>query len=149
MIVQNENTLTFVGDTDAAEIKAAKPQGFAVFDPRKNTLTLMSSSLAGDYHSTQSAIAADFKKIADAWEEETAHLSIDRQRVSNMNFLHLVSLGKESLPLVFERLRDDEDSAWIVLLRAITFKNPAEDTTGYSQTVEKWFEWGRENGYCS
>src|SRR5437016_6042928 len=40
-----------------------------------------------------------FKKLAESWERETAHLSLTRQQTSRMSFLRIIALGEKALPL--------------------------------------------------
>lgn len=98
------------------------------------------SSLSNDLRSR-------FVKFVTQWKKETAHLSIVSRQASTMSFLHIVSLGEEAVPWIFEEFERSPSASWPIVLEAITFENPAINATSYREAVKQWLDWGKANGY--
>ena len=83
----------------------------------------------------------NFGDLVAQWKKETGHLSSITKAIANPNYLRIIGMGKEALPLLLKELRDDPDH-WLVALNAITGEDPAPEGANFSEAVAAWKEWG-------
>ena len=88
-----------------------------------------------------------FDTYLRAWKDETSHFSLVRQHVDNINFLKIIALGEDALPLIFAEFRKLPILAWFKALEAITGADPAQKATSHREAVELWLAWACDNGY--
>jgi hypothetical protein len=94
---------------------------------------------------------AKFKRLAEAWQKDTAIHSSMTKIVMHPAYQKIIGMGSDALPFLFKQLRleGDEPNHWFWALAAITDKNPVpQESRGHIAEMSKaWLEWGRENGY--
>ena len=91
-----------------------------------------------------------FRHLTAAWKRETKHLSRVDHVCANPNYLQIIGLGADVLPLILRELEKELDY-WFVALSAITRTSPADADEGSTpkQMAEAWLSWGREHGVIS
>jgi len=89
-----------------------------------------------------------FQFYLSRWKEETGGESSLTNITSNMNYLRIISLGIEAVPMILRELQR-EPAPWFVALRAIT----EDDSVGrdfpgdFRAKAAAWIRWGQEHGY--
>ncbi len=91
-------------------------------------------------------LAVKFRAYAETWRRETLHVSSLTKITSHPAYQAIISMGKPVLPLLLDELRVRPDH-WLVALHEITVVDPAAPGSSFSEAVEAWLKWGRENGY--
>lgn len=94
-------------------------------------------------------LAAEFDRLAAAWEEETAFLSSITEIVSNPHYRAIIGMGKPALPLILDRLRRERDDPdhWFEALAAIAGEDPVPRSAWgrNAEMAEAWLRWADEN----
>jgi hypothetical protein len=137
---------TVTAATVEAVFQQVRPR-VAVLDFEANTVTLMSSIDPLPTPEPSEAVKQRFCELVTEWQRETAHLSVTSQRVTNRNFLKILTLGDDILPLVFEEFERKATPAWVTALELFTDDRPAENASNYREAVQRWLKWGEANGY--
>lgn len=90
----------------------------------------------------------EFRYLADAWKLETRHLSRIDHVCANPNYLQIIGMGMDALPLILRELEAEIDY-WFVALSAIARASPVADAESMTpkQMAEAWLQWGRERGF--
>ncbi|PWT78412.1 MAG: hypothetical protein C5B58_15335 [Acidobacteria bacterium] len=94
-------------------------------------------------------IREQFRTLLRNWKREVAFESSLADVLMNHNYLKIIGLGPEVLPLIFQEL-EREPGLWFLALESITQEDPAasEDNTGdFRRISELWLQWGRERGF--
>ncbi|HLY25172.1 MAG TPA: hypothetical protein VKQ72_02460 [Aggregatilineales bacterium] len=93
-------------------------------------------------------VEAKFHRLADAWREETAHLSSMTEIILNPNYQRIIGMGPQVLPILLRELRDNPDH-WFWALEAITGTNPTnpEDAGNLQKMRQSWLNFARKAGY--
>lgn len=95
---------------------------------------------------TFNSIVDKFDMLERTWRE----YNLGRSRIEYNHFAHyqIVGMGMSVIPLLLERV-DNEENEWIIALKAITGAMPdADETLGDSASVrQSWVDWGIANGY--
>ena len=88
-----------------------------------------------------------FKRYADEWTAQTAHLSVLSQRVMHPSYQRIIGLGADALPLIIERLSTQPDH-WFWALSSISGEDPVrpEDVGRFGVMRDTWIDWGRDRG---
>jgi len=87
-----------------------------------------------------------FRHLASEWRRDTKHLSTIDEMVLHPNYLKIISMGKQAVPLLLEELRLRPDH-WLLALNIITDEDPAQPDDSFLEAVHAWIQWGRERGY--
>jgi hypothetical protein len=94
-------------------------------------------------------IENEFNSLAQKWREETAFLSLARQKAMHPAYQKIIGMGREALPLIFKELQI-RGGDWIWALEMIVRKeNPAAGKTNYKEAIEAWLSWGKQHGFAS
>jgi hypothetical protein len=91
-------------------------------------------------------VVARFDGMAERWIAETAAQSSLVRIFSHDAYLEILTLGRDAIPRLLERL-DDEPERWVGALRIITKEPIGADATSAQEAVTAWRRWGREHGY--
>jgi hypothetical protein len=93
-----------------------------------------------------SDLEQQFNKLAADWKKQTAIYSNTLHIIRNDNYLDIIGMGKDALPLI---LRDLEKAPehWFVALKAIAKENPVpkEAYGNIDQMRFYWLQWGKNN----
>lgn len=93
--------------------------------------------------------AKRFRRLADQWRAESAHLSSLVEMAILPSYQQIIGMGPEVLPLIMRELRSDPDY-WFWALQAITGCDPVppESRGKLAEMADQWLKWGREHGYA-
>ena len=89
-----------------------------------------------------------FRYYAAKWKEQIGGDSSLTNATSNMNYLRIIKLGNDALPLILRELQK-EAAPWFIALRAIS----EDDSVGrgsagdFRKKAADWIQWGIERGY--
>lgn len=61
-------------------------------------------------------------------------------------YQRIIGLGPRAVPLILRELQKTRGH-WLWALNAITGEDPAPPAATYSEAVDAWLEWGKENRY--
>jgi hypothetical protein len=105
-----------------------------------------------DYTSavTTETLIQKFERLADTWQKETALASSIGLIQANPSYLRMIAMGKDALPLIFQRMRHNPDH-WFIALNAITGENPVQeaDRGDVEAMTESWLRWAKKNAYVA
>jgi type I restriction enzyme M protein len=87
-----------------------------------------------------------FMELAESWREDTAMLSVLKQKVSHPAYQKIIGMGKQALPFIFREL-EQKSEHWIFALQAITGENVGKQKNNFKEAVTAWLEWGKEKNY--
>lgn len=92
-----------------------------------------------------------FRRLAAEWQQSSGALSSVNTVAMHPSYQQMIGMGKEALPLIFERLKleGDEPNHWFWALAAITTENPVpkESRGRIAEMAKAWLEWGSKRGY--
>lgn len=93
-------------------------------------------------------VEAEFRRLAEWWNRETAALSDIDQACRHSAYRAIIALGPAVIPILLNELRQKPDW-WFDALEELTGANPLtiEDGGKVRQMAAKWIQWGREHGY--
>ena len=96
----------------------------------------------------QTSIETEFRRLANQWREQVGGDSSLSRITGNINYLKVISLGREAIPLILKELQK-QPAPWFVALRALTGEEGVGRThTGnFRRMADDWITWGRENKY--
>ena len=86
---------------------------------------------------------AKFRELALQWKTETKYLSDASKIIYNENYLRIVGMGPEALPLILVAMLKEPDH-WGPALCWITCENPVpEEFAGnIGKIAQAWIQWG-------
>ena len=89
-----------------------------------------------------------FSSLADAWADQTAHMSLLTQRATHATYQSIIALGPKVVPLILQRLEAQPDY-WFWALRFLTGQNPVhpDDAGDFPAMTRAWLDWGRVRGH--
>lgn len=89
-----------------------------------------------------------FARLADAWHDRVDGESAGDRIVSAPEYLSIIAMGAEAVPLILQDLQS-RGGFWYPALLAITNEWPMpESANGIPRLMKSaWLEWGRKNGY--
>ena len=89
-----------------------------------------------------------FDRLARAWSDETGAYSITSRRYAHPTYQAILALGRDVVPLILVRLKDRPDW-WFAALTALAKPkvDPVRRGATFSESVDAWLEWGRQNGW--
>lgn len=94
------------------------------------------------------AIEAEFKRLADAWESETRHLTSIEKMSMSWDYQRIIGLGAAALPYIFRRL-ERKGGHWFWALSAITGVEMEIPEIDAPRAVELmthyWLKWARDH----
>jgi hypothetical protein len=110
----------------------------------KNWSIVLLSYAPPDFTQTQ----AKFRYYAAKWKHETGGDSSLTNITSNMNYLRIIRIGEEAIPLILQELQR-ESAPWFVALRAISEDDSVgRDSPGdFRKMAAAWIQWGKDRGY--
>ena len=124
-------------------------QPVILFKPWEATAAVSNGGLfemtdSTDLDGTESA----FRKLADKWKQETAHLSSDHEMSMHPAYQRIIGMGPAVVPSLLAELKRDPNH-WFWALRSITGENPvSENARGrLDAMITAWLDWGRSRGY--
>ena len=93
--------------------------------------------------------AAQFDRLADEWETETALLSFSDQAADHPAHHAIIGMGEPVVPLILARMQS-QGGHWFHALHAITGANPIKPSErgNIAAMQAAWQEWGKLNGYA-
>lgn len=106
----------------------------------------------GDIRVTRTAstpasnVAADFRRLADEWFRQTAHLSVTQQAVRHRAYRDIIALGTAAIPYILAELRT-RGGQWFDALREIAGVDPAAGVRDYNAAAREWERWAVSRGY--
>lgn len=139
-----ENSRTKTRKLDAGEYIYRK-SGYQV--PRKKksnwSILVLASGLDGLTEAENK-----FRHYAAKWKEEIGGDSSLTNITSNMNYLRIISIGDEAIPLILQELQR-EPAPWFVALRAISEEDSVgRDSPGnFRKIAASWIQWGKDRAY--
>lgn len=93
-------------------------------------------------------LKADFNKLADRWEKDTAIYSAPGATYLNRDYIAIIAKGLERpstfVPLILNRL-SVHGGDWFFALENITGENPAKECEDYASAVKAWTDWAEQN----
>jgi hypothetical protein len=91
---------------------------------------------------------AKFRHYASKWKEEIGGESSLTNITNNMNYLRIIRIGDEAIPLILQELQRDP-APWFVALRAISEDDSVgRDSPGnFRKMAAAWIQWGKDHGY--
>ena len=91
-------------------------------------------------------LQARFNELSQKWEQETCGLSSISKKITNLNYLKIIALGKIAVPFILESLQTKPDH-WFLALKALTDEDPTQPGDDFEQAVEAWLNWGKRKGF--
>jgi hypothetical protein len=89
-----------------------------------------------------SDLAREFEALANEWHAATDHLSIVWQKAMHPAYQQIIGMGQRIVPHILEEL-ESRGGWWFWALESITRENPAKDSTGRADAIQKWREWSQ------
>ncbi len=89
---------------------------------------------------------ADFEVFADAWTSEVRVESNMERIFSNENYLKLLMLGPQAIPLMLSRLSQDP-FLWATALGQLTGLSVGSEARNQGESVTAWRTWALGEGY--
>jgi len=89
-----------------------------------------------------------FRYYAAKWKAEIGGDSSLTSITNNMNYLRIIRIGHEAIPLILQELQR-EPAPWFVALRAISEDDSVgRDSPGnFGKMAAAWIQWGKEHRY--
>jgi hypothetical protein len=89
-----------------------------------------------------------FNGLVENWTRQTEGHSVTARRYAHPSYQAILALGKEAIPLILRRLEEKPDW-WFEALTALAQPehNPVAKGASFSDAVEAWLEWGRQNRF--
>lgn len=89
-----------------------------------------------------------FRYYAAKWKAEIGGDSSLTSITNNMNYLRIIRIGGDAIPLILRELQR-EPAPWFVALRAITEDDSVgRDSPGnFRKMAAAWIQWGKDHGY--
>jgi hypothetical protein len=96
----------------------------------------------------ETTAASKFRYYAEKWKNETGGDSSLTNITSNMNYLRIIRIGDEAIPLILQELQR-ESAPWFVALRAISEDDSVgRDSPGdFRKMAAAWIQWGKDHGH--
>lgn len=106
------------------------------------------SSILNNTPPAAADVEAEFRRLAEWWNRETAILSDMGRACRHPAYRAIIALGPPVVPILLNELRTNPDW-WFEALEELTGANPltADDGGKVRQMAAKWVQWGREHGY--
>ena len=101
-------------------------------------------SSAKDVESRQlGSIEARFNEFARRWHESTDDLSTVQRIISDPNYVAIIALGRDVVPLILDDLRAN-GGYWFTALTQLTGESPEseEDLQSRNDMRLAWLNWG-------
>jgi hypothetical protein len=98
-------------------------------------------------HAAPVNVADRFRQLAAQWSEETSHVSSVTRATAHPNYLAIINLGWDVVPLMLQDLQNDK-GFWYPALNAITGIRPFDpkDAGNSRRMTQAWMNWGRKKG---
>jgi hypothetical protein len=108
----------------------------------------MSAELLNNTSASTADVEAEFRRLAEWWNRETAVLSDIGRACRHPAYRAVIALGPAVVPILLNELKTKPDW-WFDALEELTGENPltTEDAGKVRQMAAKWVQWGREHGY--
>lgn len=92
-------------------------------------------------------VSSTFNELSAKWRDEIGCDSSLTNILGNINYLKVIALGWEAVPLMLEELKH-EPAPWFTALCAITGENPVPPGSAgdFAKMAFAWLKWGREHG---
>lgn len=86
-----------------------------------------------------------FNDLSSKWKKETAAYSTTLHITRNDNYLDIIGMGQDAVPLILKDLQESPDH-WFVALKAITKENPVrkEHLGNIDKMSQDWIDWGKK-----
>jgi hypothetical protein len=108
----------------------------------------MSADLLNRAPSDAIDVEAEFRRLAEWWNRETAVHSSLSIMFGHPAYRQIVALGPPVIPILLREMRDHPDW-WVGALHELTGANPVprEHAGRLKDMAADWVAWGRQNGY--
>lgn len=136
---------------DHQSYEGSEPRGYSETQPRYRlprrqkrwSIVVLPSGLKG---LTEAEVK--FRYYAAKWKEEIGGDSSLTNITSNMNYLRIIRIGNEAIPLILRELQQGP-APWFVALRAISEEDSiGRDSPGdFRKMAAAWIQWGKDRGY--
>jgi hypothetical protein len=96
---------------------------------------------------TDPSIAEQFRRLAQAWKEDTRYISSSTDIATHPAYQRIIGMGREAMPLILADLCKAPHQ-WFWALRAITGEDPVPATHKgkVREMANAWIEWGKRKG---
>jgi len=98
-------------------------------------------------NSPNEQLKKSFRLYADKWYAETGRDSSISRMTSNVNYLKVIKLGPDVVPLILRELQSDP-APWFLALRVLTenFDVGSNHAGNFEKIAEDWISWGKDRG---
>jgi hypothetical protein len=92
-------------------------------------------------------VAAEFRRLEQWWNRETAVLSNLNVAYKHPAYQAIIALGPPVVPILLRELETKPD-CWFKALRELTGANvvPRDDAGNLPSMAAAWIKWGRDSG---
>jgi len=121
-----------------------------IFDGAHATLVVLHPATSTSLSTPNDDVRDKFLELAGKWKAETGHRSKMSQKFMNRNYLQIIVMGDDVIPILLDELRTKPD-LWFLALEIITSENPVkqEHAGHFDLMIKDWIEWGRNRGHIS
>lgn len=87
----------------------------------------------------------EFNQLAARWKSETESLSSIKKKITHPDYLKIIEMGYEVIPIILQSLLKEPDH-WFVALNKISGENPISYGASFQEAVIGWLQWGQRKG---
>jgi hypothetical protein len=87
----------------------------------------------------------DFNRLAARWKSETESLSSIKKKITHPDYLNIIEMGYEVIPIILQSLLKEPDH-WFVALNKISGEDPISYGASFQDAVIGWLQWGQRKG---
>jgi hypothetical protein len=88
----------------------------------------------------------EFNLLSTRWKSETESLSSIKKKITHPDYLKIIEMGSEVIPIILQSLLKDPDH-WFVALNKISGENPISYGASFQDAVIGWLQWGQSKGF--
>jgi hypothetical protein len=88
----------------------------------------------------------EFNRLATRWKSETESLSSVKKKTTHPDYLKIIEMGSEVIPIILQSLLKEPDH-WFVALNKISSENPISYGASFQEAVIGWLQWGQRKGF--
>jgi hypothetical protein len=91
-------------------------------------------------------VQKEFNRLATRWKSETESLSSIKKKITHPDYLKIIEMGYEVIPIILQSLLKEPDH-WFVALNKISGENPISYGASFQEAVIGWLQWGQRKGF--
>lgn len=109
---------------------------------------LVSQPIEHSPHKEDIAEKKKFYELVKQWRRETIATASPTKKIMNPNYLKILRLRCDVVPLIIRELAQRPDD-WFFLLEILTEHDPVkpEDKSDLKRVTQAWLDWGQRRGY--